>query len=224
MSRTNLTPEEKRERYRQYYKENREKILARNRERSKRKKSDSKKKWLNESERGRAYREKKRLKLHTEEYRAKRRAAYAAKHANDPMTEHRRRCIEAAKERTSKPIEQRRAEKAAKRDMTDTEFNRSENKSERKQQTVIKYIRQWTKRKVFTVQDLRDGDRMAEADVIAYHKEACKYFELKDRLSNTDPLDYSTRNIIAHRLRVIESHFNEILNKRLSTKSKLKAE
>ena len=167
----------------------------------------------------------------TEEFRAKRRAAYAAKHANDPMSEHRRKCIEAAQKRTKTPLEDRKtriladkAKEAALKDMKESGFIQSEDETNRNRETVVKYIRQWTKRKVFTAQDLRDGDRMAEADVVAYHKEACKYFEYRERLDKTDPHDYNTRNILSYKVKVIEDRFNTLLNQRLSTKNKLKEE
>ena len=63
----------------------------------------------------------------TEEYRAKRRAKYAAKHANDPMTEHRRRCIEAANERMKTPLPERRAKKQALLDIQKELENENQN-------------------------------------------------------------------------------------------------
>lgn len=47
----------------------------------------------------------------SEEYRAKRRAKYAAKHANDPMTPHRKRMIAFGNERKSKTEVELREEK-----------------------------------------------------------------------------------------------------------------
>lgn len=231
-----MTIEERRAKQREYYARNREKIRERNRKRYK-KMGKRKKAALNEKKRqwDREHREerlaKDRAKYCTEEYRAKRRVAYAAKHANDPMTEHRRKCIEAAQKRTKTPLEDRKAriladkvKEAALKDMKESGFIQSEDESERNRETVVKYIRQWTKRKVFTAQDLRDGDRMAEADVVAYHKEACKYFEIQERLSKIDPKDYTTRNVLGYKLRVIEEHFNTLLNQRLQTKNRLKSE
>lgn len=167
----------------------------------------------------------------TEEFRAERRAKYAAKHANDPMTEHRRRCIEAAQKRTQTPLEDRNeriiaeeAKKVAVKDMKEAGFIQSEDESERSLKTVIKYIRHWTKRKIFATTTIKNGELMSEADVLAYHKEACKYFELRERLDKTDPHDYSTRNILSYKMRVIEDHFNNLLNQKYRTKSQLKAE
>lgn len=167
----------------------------------------------------------------TEEYRAKRRAAYAAKHANDPMTEHRRACIEAAKKRTETPLDERmalkaqaKAEQAAKKDMQEEGYLQSERESERNRETVIKYIRKWTQRKVLGCQTIKDGYTMPESDVRAYYREAHKYFEIQERLDKTDPKDYTTRNILSYKLRVIEEHFNTLLNQRLSTKNRLKSE
>ena len=165
----------------------------------------------------------------TEEYRAKRRADYAAKHANDPMTEHRRACIEAQQKRMETPLDERKAqakaEQAAKKDMQEESgYLQAERESERKRETVIKYIRQWTERKMLGPQPIKDGDTMPEADVIAYYREAHKYFEIQERLDKTDPKDYTTRNILSYKLRVIEEHFNTLLNQRLKTKNRLKSE
>lgn len=55
-------------------------------------------------------------RINTEEYRAERRRRYAEKHANDPMTEHRRACIEAAKKRMFILLEERRAKRQFEKD------------------------------------------------------------------------------------------------------------
>lgn len=108
-----MTREEKREYNRKYYEKNREKLLEANRKW--RLKNPEKEKARKEKEKqSEVY--KKRLKklrdiYHTEEYRAKRRAEYAAKHANDPMTPQRAAMIAAMQERCKKPIEERRAER-----------------------------------------------------------------------------------------------------------------
>lgn len=191
-----------------------------------------KRKWYKEhAEEQRQRRKEKWDEKNTEEFSAKRRAEYAAKHADDPMTEHRRRYIVAAQERMQTPLEDRKekieaekAMKAAKRDMVEEGFIQAEEESERSRETVIKYIDQWTQRKIFATQTIKNGELMSEADVKAYHNEACKYFELQKRLDETDPHDYSTRNILSYKLRVIEDHFNTLLNKKLSKKSKLKTE
>ena len=230
-----MTPEERKEYDRRRYEKRRKELAKKGKryqEKRRAKMREYKAKWREEHyEEQRAKAKARWDAQNTEEYRAKRRAAYAAKHANDPMTEHRRKCIEAAKKRTETPLDERRAlkaqakaEKAAKKDMQEDGYLQAERESERNRETVIKYIRKWTQRKVFTAQDLRDGDRMAEADVVAYHKEACKYFEIQERLDKTDPRDYTTRNILRYKLRVIEEHFNNILNLRLSTKNQLKTE
>ena len=162
----------------------------------------------------------------TEEYRAKRRAAYAAKHANDPMTEHRRACIEAAKKRMETPLDERKALKAANKDIQkEPGYMQAEQESERKRETVIKYIREWKQRKkIFSRKTIKDGETMSEADVKAYYKEANKYFEIQERLDNTDPIDYTTRNIMNYKLRCIEEHFNTLLNQRQQTKKKIKTQ
>lgn len=200
--------------------------------RTKRQIRASKRKWYKEhAEEQRQRRKEKWNEKNTEEFRAERRAEYAAKHADDPMTEHRRRCIVAAQERMQTPLEDRKAKieaekamKAAKRDMVEEGFIQAEEESERSRETVIKYIDQWTQRKIFATQTIKNGELMSETDVRAYYNEACKYFELQKRLDETDPRDYSTRNILSYKLRVIEDHFNTLLNKKLSTKSKLKTE
>jgi hypothetical protein len=70
----------------------------------------------------------------------------------------------------------------------------------------------------------KNGDVMCAADINAYHREARQYFELQERLDKTDPRDYSTRNVLSYKIRVIEDHFNTLLNRKYSTKSKLKEE
>ena len=164
----------------------------------------------------------------TEEFRAERRRKYAEKHANDPMTEHRRRCIEAAQERMTITLEERKAkniaklaEEVARKDIQKT-YGQGEEESIRKRETVIKYIYQWTKRKIFATTTEKNGEFMSEADVRAYYREALRYFELEKRLQQTDQRDYSTRNILSYKMRCIEDRFNELLNKRYNIKAKLK--
>ena len=230
-----MTPEERKEYDRRRY-EKRRKQLAKKGKRYQAKLRERmreyKAKWREEHyEEQRAKAKARWDAQNTEEYRAKRRAAYAAKHANDPMTEHRRACIEAAKKRTETPLEERKAlkaqakaEKAAKKDMQEQGYLQAERESERDRETVIKYIRQWTQRKKLGFQPIKDGDTMSESDVRAYYREAHKYFEIQERLDKTDPRDYTTRNILRYKLRVIEEHFNNILILRLSTKNQLKSE
>ena len=105
------TIEEKREYNRRWYQEHKEEIRVRNKE-----KYDSayRKEWYRKNrdeqlEKGRA----RFRRYNTEEYRAKRRAKYAEKHKDDPMTEHRRRCIEAANKRTKYTLAERRERKMA---------------------------------------------------------------------------------------------------------------
>ena len=160
----------------------------------------------------------------TEEYRAKRRAAYAAKHANDTMTEHRRACIDAAKKRMETPLDERRALKAANKDMQEDGYMQEERESKIKRETVIKFIRKWAQRKILFGKTIKDGETMSEADVKAYYKEANKYFEIQESLENTEPMDYTTRNILSYKLRCLEEHFNTLLNQRQQTKKRLKSE
>ena len=163
----------------------------------------------------------------TEEYRAKRRAEYAEKHKDDPMTEHRKRCIEAQKERMTMTLEERKAkktaervEKVAKADIENT-YGQGEKESERKRKTVIKYIEQWTRRKVFAATTDKTGEPMSAADVRAYYREAVRYFEIEKRLRDTPPTDYTTRNILSYKMRVIEEHFNALLDKKYHTKTNI---
>ena len=224
-----MTPDQRRA----YYLAHREEILAKQKAAykakvKKKKQAAYKRKW--NAEHADEQREKRKVKWaerNTEEFRAKRRAAYAEKHKDDPMTEHRKRCIEAQKERMTMTLEERkarkiadRAEKAAKADIEQT-YRQSEDESTRKHETVVKYIEKWTKRKIFATTTIKDGEFMSEADVRAYYKESCKYFELDKRLQQTDPHDYSTRNILSYKMRVIEEHFNALLNKKYATKSQI---
>ena len=226
--------DEQREYARRYYAEHREEILAKQKAAykakvKKKKQAEYKSKW--NAEHADYLRERRKVKWearNTEEFRPERRRKYAEKHKDDPMTEHRKRCIEAQKESMTMTLEERkarkiaeRAEKAAKADIAQT-YLQSEDESTRKHETVVKYIEKWTKRKIFATTTIKDGEFMSEADVRAYYKEACKYFELEKRLQQTDPTDYTTRNILSYKMRCIEDRFNELLNKRIHTRAKLK--
>ena len=224
-----MTPEQRRT----YYLAHREEILAKRKEyykikAKKKRMAEYKRKWNAEhADRVREQRKAKWEARNTEEFRAERRRKYAEKHKDDPMTEHRKRCIEAQKERMTMTLEERkerkiaeRAEKAAKADIQDT-YQQAEEESIRKHETVVKYIDKWTKRKIFATTTEKNGEFMSEADVRAYYKEACKYFELEKRLRDTPPTDYTTRNILSYKMRVIEEHFNALLNKKYATKSKI---
>lgn len=160
----------------------------------------------------------------TEEYRGKRRAAYAAKHANDTMTEHRRACIDAAKKRMKTPLDERMALKAANKDMQDDFYMKEEKESEIRRETVIKYIRKFSQRTILFRKTIKNGETMSEADIKAYYKEANKYLEIQERLDNTEPMDYTTRNILSYKLRCIEEHFKTILKQRQQTNKRLKSE
>lgn len=233
-SKNNMTREEKLAYQREWYKKHREEVLAKC-------KKAYRKKTL--KKRMAAYRRKYNAKhadelkekwkamweaKNTEEFRAERRRQYAEKHKDDPMTEHRKRCIETQKKRMAMTIEERKerriakqAETVAKKDIRDT-YQQSEEKSIRSHETVIKYIDNWSKCKTFTIADGKDGELMSKADVQAYCKEAVKYFELQKRLNETSPSDYGTRNILSYKMRVIEEHFNTLLNRKYRTKCNLK--
>lgn len=231
-----MTREEKLAYQREWYKKHREEVLAKC-------KKAYRKKTL--KKRMAAYRRKYNAKhadeikekskarweaKNTEEFRAERRRLYAEKHKDDPMTEHRKRCIEAQKERMTITLEERKerkinqqAWKVAIEDIKDTEtYLEQEEEKTRNRETVIKYIDNWSKRKIFTIADGKDGELMSEADVQAYCKEAIKYFELQKRMNETSPSDYVTRNILSYKMRVIEEHFNTLLNRKYRTKCNLK--
>ena len=222
-----MTPEEKRAKDREYYRLHREEIKAKQREKYNK---EYKREWRKKNHDEQVAKERERYRRYnTEEYRAKRRAKYAETHKDDPMTEHRKRCIEAQKERMTMTLEERkahkiaeRAEKAAKADIQDT-YQQAEEESIRKHETVVKYIDKWTRRKVFATTTIKNGEFMSEADVRAYYKEACKYFELEKRMQQTDPRDYSTRNILSYKMRCIEERFNALLNKKYATKKIINA-
>lgn len=224
-----MTPEQRRT----YYLAHREEILAKRKEyykikAKKKRMAEYKRKW--NAEHADHLREQRKAKWearNTEEFRAERRRKYAEKHKDDPMTEHRKRCIEAQKERMTMTLEERkarkiaeRAEKAAKADIRDT-YQQAEEESIRKHETVVKYIDKWTKRKIFATTTEKNGEFMSEADVRAYYREAVRYFEIEKRLRDTPPTDYTTRNILSYKMRVIEEHFNALLNKKYATKSKI---
>ena len=230
-----MTPEEKKEYDRRRYEKLRKQLAKKGKryqEKRRQQMREYKAKWYEEhKEEQRAKRKARWNARNTEEFRAQRRAAYAAKHANDPMTEHRRACIEAQQKRMETPLEDRKAEimaakaeQAAKKDMQEDGYLQAERESERERETVIKYILKWTKRTMLGCKTIKDGDTMSESDVRAYYREAHKYFEIQERLDKTDPKDYTTRNILSYKLRVIEEHFNTLLNQRLSTKNRLKSE
>lgn len=230
-----MAPEERKEYDRLQYEKRRKQLAKKGKryqEKRRERMRENKAKWYEEhKEEQRAKRKARWDAQNTEEYRAKRRAAYAAKHANDPMTEHRRACIEAQQKRMETPLADRKAEimaakaeKAAKKDMIENGYLQAERESERERETVIKYIRKWTKRTMLGYQTIKDGETMSEADVKAYYKEAHRYFEIQAKLDDTDPKDYTTRNVLGYKLRVIEEHFNTLLNQRLQTKNQLKSE
>lgn len=216
-----MTPKE-------YYHAHRDEILEKRRNEYARKKRqrEYKREWTkNNPDKVDAYKKKRKAMYKTEAYRAKHRAYYRIRHAKDPMTEQRRRCIEAADERMAMTLEERKAikiakqaEKVAKFDIQKT-YQQGEEEETRKRETVIKYIKRWTQRKIFATTTDKSGKSMSEADVRAYYKEACKYFELEKRIENTSPTDYSTRNVLIYKMRVIEDRFNTLLNKKLKTKS-----
>jgi len=164
----------------------------------------------------------------TDEYRAKHRAEYAKKHANDPMTEHRQRCIKAANERMQIPLNQRKINKYIQETQKEAEIElcylQSEKEHERKRQTIIKYIQKWTKRNVFATRVIHGVEIMKEADIRAYYQESIKYFELQDKLEKLSKNDYTSRNIISYKMRCIEDRFNELLNKHYATNKKIKTE
>lgn len=224
-----MTPEQRRT----YYLAHRDEILAKQKAAykakvKKKKQAEYKRKYNAEhADRIREQRKAKWEARNTEEFRAERRRKYAEKHKDDPMTEHRRKCIEAAQKRTKTPLEERKeriaaekAAEAAKEDIQDT-YQQAEEESIRKHETVVKYIDKWTKRKIFATTTEKNGEYMSEADVRAYYREAVRYFEIEKRLRDTPPTDYTTRNILSYKMRVIEEHFNALLNKRYATKSKI---
>jgi hypothetical protein len=82
----------------EYYVKNKDKINQRHRDWYKRLTDEQKKALLEKKRNYQSYKdyiERKKSLYRTAEYREKRRAAYAEKHKDDPMTEHRRKCIEA---------------------------------------------------------------------------------------------------------------------------------
>ena len=211
-----MTIEERRARNREYYAQNREKICEKQRERykklgkrAKNRINKKKREWYAESEKAQVYKERKKRQHKTEEYRAKRRAAYAAKHANDPMTEHRRACIEAFKKRYSEPIEERKAKKAAMEDMMlveddPKEIKREQTKKERDRETLIKFIECWAHiRKGFRISVLQ----IPEPDKAYYRREAEKYVSMRDQYGTAD---ISERNIISIKMRKIEAKFKAL--------------
>jgi len=223
-----MTIEERRARKREYYAQNREKICEKQRnrykklgKRAKKRLLEQKRKWYAESEKAQVYKERKKRQHKTEEYRAKRRAAYAAKHANDPMTEHRRACIEAQQKRMEKPLADRKAEimaakaeKAAKKDMQDEGYLQTEEKSERKRETVIKFIECWAHiRKGFRLSSLMIPD----PDKAYYRREAEKYVSMRDQYGTAD---ISERNIISIKMRKIEAKFKALYHDKYLNKNK----
>ena len=228
------TTEEQREYAKRYYQANREKVLEKQRAKYKAKKKKERaaayKRKYN-AEHADELREKRQARWkarNTEEFRAERRRKYAEKHKDDPMTEHRRVCIEAQQKRMTMTLEERkareiakRAEKAAKADMR-VEPISPEEEGIRKIETVIKFIREWANRKILgSTINKSENFGLVEADVVAYHREAIKYFEMDEKLKNTPPTDYSTRNILGYKMRCIEDRFNRLLDKKYATKKQL---
>lgn len=227
-----MTIEERRARNREYYAQNREKICEKQRnrykklgKRAKKRLQEKKREWYAESEKAQVYKERKKREHRTEEYRAKRRAAYAAKHANDPMTEHRRACIEAQQKLMETPLAYRKAgimaakaEEAAKKDMMLVEddpkkIKRERTKKERDRETLIKFIECWAHiRKGFRISVLQ----IPEPDKDYYRREAKKYVSMRDQYGTAG---ISERNIISIKMRKIEAKFKALFHDKYLNKN-----
>lgn len=119
-----MTIEERRAYDRAWYLAHRETELARAKERKAKLTPEQRKRYNENRKKSPGYKamlERNREKYKSEEYRAQRRAKYAEEHKDDPMTEHRAKCIKWQKKATKTPIEDRRAKKQAIKDIKQEE-------------------------------------------------------------------------------------------------------
>lgn len=218
-----MKTDEQRAKDREWYQANRERVLAKNRARykkmGKRKKEqlkERKRKWHED------HREeilaKNRARYQNEEYRAKRRAEYAEKHKNDPMTEHRKACIKAQNERMTMTLEERkaklmerRAEEQAKKDIRAEQVRESQDHyEERMTDLLLTQFREHATGKRKGVVSFR----LSIQDQNYYIKRARLYEQLGEKLETLDPAkDYSERNIIGYKRTVIWQEFRDLFKK-----------
>lgn len=76
---------------------------------------------------------------------------------------------------------------------------------------TINYIKFWANKP--SERKLTDCD-IRLPDYTFYRHEARKYMYLQNKMNVTPAEDYSTRNAIAYKMRVIEDRFAELLNKK----------
>ena len=162
----------------------------------------------------------------TEEYRAKRRAEYAAKHANDPMTPHRKRMIEFWNSRLSKTEVELREEKmereAYKQAMKDIRAEQVED-SDDKQANMDKKVELLMQRfynRYTGKATTRVSPHISLQDQEYYMRRVVEYRSLGEKIDQLDiTADSSLISVYGYKRNVIWQEFYE-LSKRLATTDK----
>lgn len=162
----------------------------------------------------------------TEEYRAKRRAQYAAKHANDPMTPHRKRMIEFWNNRKSKTeVElreekmEREAYKQAMKDIRAEQVEEADDKQANMDKKVESLIQRFYNRYTGKV-TTRVSTHISLQDQEYYIRRVVEYRNLGEKIDQLDIVaDNSLISAYSYKRNVIWHEFYE-LAKRLATTDK----
>lgn len=162
----------------------------------------------------------------SEEYRAKRRAKYAAKHANDPMTPHRKRMIEFWNNRKSKTeVElreehlEREAYKQAMKDIRAEQVEDSDDKQANMDKKVELLMQRFYNRYTGKV-TTRVSTHISMQDQEYYVRRVVEYRSLGEKIDQLDIVaDSSLISAYGYKRNVIWQEFYE-LAKRLATTDK----
>lgn len=162
----------------------------------------------------------------SEEYRAERRAKYAAKHANDPMTPHRKRMIEFWNSRLSKTEAELREEKLereaykqAMKDIRAEQLEESDDKQANMDKKVESLMQRFYNRYTGKV-TTRVSTQMNLKDQEYYVRRVVEYRNLGEKIDQLDIVaDNSLISAYSYKRNVIWQEFYE-LAKRLATTDK----
>lgn len=158
-------------------------------------------------------------RYYTEEYRKKRRAAYAEKHANEPMTKHRQAMIRYWKNRKSKSREELQEEKLnrmayeqAMKDIRDdqTGNNDKESKMEKKVERLMqRFYKLYTNKST-----KRICNQMNIKDQEYYVRRAVEYRNLGENIDKLDIVaDRTSISAYGYKRNVIWQEFYELTKK-----------
>lgn len=160
----------------------------------------------------------------SEEYRAKRRAKYAAKHANDPMTPHRKRMIEFWNKRKSKSEEELQEEKLnrmayeqamkdIRAEQVETIGDKKANMDKRVELLMQRFYNRYTGKvttRVSTQMNLKDQEY--------YVRRVVEYRNLGEKIDQLDILaDSSLISSYSYKRNVIWQEFYELAKRLAST-------